>query len=131
MTIYLSGPMTGMEDYNRAGFAEMEKAVYERCGSTPGRGIKVVNPWTLSRELNVRFANAGRGEPRYTDYLKFDVQWLVDCDAVLTLPGYEQSKGAGVELQIAALLDIPVVKNLDELKKLVADKKKGVRPGEL
>ncbi len=47
-------------------------------------------------------------EPEYMDYIKKDLIELVNCDAIVLLPGWPQSKGARGELQLAMQLDKPV-----------------------
>lgn len=77
MKIYIAGPITGMENYEKV-FAEAERH-YENDGHA------VMNPAVL---------NAGfeHGEYMHVCYAMIDV-----CDSIVFLPGWEKSKGAVME----------------------------------
>ena len=92
MKVYLSGPMTGIPDYN---FPAFEAAAKE----LRARDQEVFSP----HELGVDPAKT------WADYLRADIRALVDCDAVVCLPGWEQSKGASLEVYIAKALEMPVL----------------------
>lgn len=86
--IYLSGPMTGLPEYNfPAFFAEAERL--------RGLGFDVVNP----AEIN---PDGGTWE----ECMRRDVALLVTCDHVATLPGWDKSQGAQLEVYIADRLGI-------------------------
>ena len=112
MTVYLSGPMTGIKDFNRKGFAEAEDVLREHFGDK----IAVVNPWKLGKALEDIFQKDGRGKPGYYDYLRYDVQWLAQSDAVLLLPGFKKSNGVEIEMDVAGRLCIPAVRSIPELE---------------
>ena len=89
--IYISGPMTGMEDLNREAFAAAENLLREQ-GNIP------INPH--------RFPEQGG----YQDYLQFDLEIIAtSADAVALLPGWEQSPGAKKELQLALELKLEII----------------------
>lgn len=88
LTVYVSGPMTGYDDYNFPAFneaAEMLKA----------EGYEVVNP-------------AAKGivsDWDWADYLRCDLSEIVDkCNAFYTLPGWQESKGAALEVRVMQAL---------------------------
>lgn len=49
----------------------------------------------------------------YETWMEIDLDWLIDCDAVLRLPG--ESKGADREVVLAAEHNIPVCFKLEDL----------------
>jgi hypothetical protein len=49
------------------------------------------------------------------DYYAYSMAWLEVSDAALFLPGYEKSKGAKAEWQVAMRLDIPIYYSIDEV----------------
>lgn len=49
----------------------------------------------------------------YEFWLEYDAAWVLQCDAVLRLPG--ESSGADREVTLAGHADIPVAYDLDEL----------------
>lgn len=85
MRIYISGAITGTTDYmRRFRIAEM---IFEE------RGLDVVNPAKLCSSLPTDF--------RHEEYMKVCLAALDSCDAIYMLTGYENSKGAMIELGYA------------------------------
>lgn len=94
--IYLSGPMSGLPDNNYPAF----DAEAERLRSL---GYVVVNPAETS---------AGEDLP-WTQYLRNDIKAMMDCTMLALLPGWQNSRGAHLEVQIAHRLDMPIVNAID------------------
>jgi nucleoside 2-deoxyribosyltransferase len=91
--VYISGPMTGLPNFNRKAFAEAE----EWCRK---QGMSPFNPGWLKFEEDTAFA--------YDEILQIDIAALSLCDMILLLPGYEASNGARVELELALRLGLQV-----------------------
>jgi hypothetical protein len=89
--IYLSGPMTGLPELNFPAFAAM-------TASLRADGHTVTNPAEI---------NPDGGS--WHDCMRRDIAALMDCDTVATLPGWEHSKGARLEVLIAERLGMTVV----------------------
>lgn len=97
--IYLSGPMTGMADWNREAFGEAAR--YLR-----NMGAQVFNP--------AFSAPVGKGEP-HSSYILRDIHELTSnmggkpyYDMLAQLPGWDRSRGAQVELIVARACGIEV-----------------------
>jgi hypothetical protein len=100
--VYLSGPMTGIEDHNRAGFAEAERAAL-------AMGARSV--------FNPREAWGHTDRPR-SWYMRHDLRRLTQdkgdgldgpvWDVLLVLPGSEESAGALIERAVAEACGIEV-----------------------
>lgn len=89
-TIYISGPMTGVEDLNRAAFKEVE------------------NELRAEKHFPLNPHNAAEGL-KYWEYMAKDIhQILVESDAVVVLDGWEHSKGAIIEIFLAQQAKVPV-----------------------
>lgn len=90
--LYLSGPMTGRPDNNVPTFNSAARALRYA-------GYKVVNP-----------AELDKGQPcrTWTDCLRRDLRALTTCDAIATLPGWHNSKGAKLEIHVGEELSFPV-----------------------
>lgn len=88
LKIYLSGPMTGVEDLNRPLFNQIAKELRSQ-------GYKLVNPPELDKN-----------EPQrsWEGCLKRDIRYLLQCDAVANLPRWQKSRGATLENYIARQL---------------------------
>lgn len=98
MRVYISGPITGHDDGNRAAFAKAAAEIVER-------GHVAVNPHNLPHK------HAGQ----WLDYMREDIAAMLTCDAVLALPGWEASRGAKIEIQLAVDLGLRVVWSVGEL----------------
>lgn len=81
---YLSGPMTGLPGNNLAQFAAVADAMRSA-------GFDVVNPG------EVKLA----GDPTWLDFMRADLALLLECGGIVMLPGWERSKGARIEHDLA------------------------------
>lgn len=97
MKIYVSGPMTGIEDFNRPAFFFAENSLLEE-------GHQVVNPAKV---------NLGPGA-KWEDYMRVDLAGMLDCEGIYMLKGWEASKGANLELHIAKSLGFAVMHEVAE-----------------
>lgn len=98
MTVYISGPMTGHKDLN---FQMFNAAAWLLRDA----GYDVVNPAELNPDPSAS----------WTQCMRRDIVALMDCDSVLMLPGWIDSKGAYLEHFIAKELGMPVHYRIDEL----------------
>lgn len=93
--VYLSGKINGLgEDKYRANFAQ---AAMDALAFFPDEQVAIVNPATLPAIHN-----------SWADYLLRDLMLLKDCDAIVMLPDWEDSKGACTENMFAAGMDIDI-----------------------
>lgn len=88
MKIYISGPITGVENYVEAFEQAEQKLIAE--------GHEVVNPCKLPHNH----------DKSWESYMKEDIKAMLDCDAILLLPRWHKSKGAAIESDIAFRLGI-------------------------
>lgn len=88
MRVYISGPMTGIEDENFPAFNRASALLRSM-------GFDVENP-----------ADKGIIEGwEWEDYLRYDLKMMADCQAIYLLPGWENSKGARLEVHVARALN--------------------------
>jgi hypothetical protein len=96
MTTYIAGPMTGLPDYNYPAFNAA-------AAKLRAEGVDVRNPAELNDLDEVH------ADPKPWDwYVRRAIRALLDCDEILLLPGWEQSKGAQLERHIAEALGMKV-----------------------
>ena len=95
MTIYISGPMAGIEGYEK-NFKVAEEKIKES-------GHEVVNP----AEIN------GEGMTR-EELLALDLRMLEECDAIYMLKGWQQSCGANREYGFALAQGMGVMFEVEE-----------------
>lgn len=81
MKIYISGAITGTDDYIER-FAKAEKELTEQ-------GYSVVNPAKVNAQLP--------SDTTYEEYMKMSFCMLDMCEAIFMLDGFEKSCGANRE----------------------------------
>lgn len=55
----------------------------------------------------------------YPTWIDWCLEWVKCCDAILRLPG--ESKGADIETELAAAIDIPVFESIEDLHQAMQD----------
>ncbi len=90
--IYLAGPMAGLPDHNFPLFNRVARRLRDD-------GYEVFNP-AENDDGGVRRARAF--------YMRLDIPALMRSDAVALLPGWEQSRGASLEVWLAIDLGLPL-----------------------
>ena len=104
MKVYVSGPITGWADARQRFNAGAE--VVREDGDDP------LNPFNVSPCADESCQNTP-GFPRsdghaWGCWLKHDLAAMLNCDGVATLPGWESSRGAVLEVQTALAVAMPV-----------------------
>lgn len=97
--IYIAGPMTGLPDLNFPAF--------NTCAANfRKQGWHVENP-----------AEHGiQEDAAWSDYLRHDFSLLASCQAIYLLPGWQNSKGALLELHIAQTLgDMLILGDIEDI----------------
>lgn len=80
--IYIAGPMTGLPDFNYPAFNA-------EAARLRALGYHVENP------------AENPGQQSWAAYMRVAIRQMLTCDTIALLPGWEQSKGARLELSIA------------------------------
>lgn len=93
--VYIAGPMTGKPDFNYPAF------------------FKARDKWKeVGCDVLCPAENFGGDTTReYREYIKADLAMLLEADAIVLLPGWEQSRGARFELHVAQLLGLEVYRD--------------------
>lgn len=91
MKLYIAGPMSGYPHYNRTAFNDAA------C-DLAAAGYQPVDPAPYENDTY-----------QWADYLKRDLPLMLECDGVATLPDWQCSKGATLEVYVAQQLDMPVM----------------------
>ena len=102
--LYLSGPITGVDDYFDR-FQEAFLALAER-------GYNVINPAPLYQVMP--------DDATYEEYMTICMELLAMADVVVRLPGWEKSCGANRELGWAMASDRIII----DLKSLLREERK-------
>ena len=115
-SVYLSGPITGKPNLN---IEEFEK--YEQ--KFKNLNYIVVNPHKLftKDEIDSIEYKLEQKEITFEEYhaylMRRDIKEMMSCDFVGLLNGYENSKGANIEVYIARNINMPIIDAVT-LKKL-------------
>lgn len=88
--IYIAGPMTGYENFNRESFFANANFI-EKCGDI------ALNPAILPDGLT------------QAQYMDICFAMIRAADAIYLLKGYEESKGAMAELAYAEKLELEII----------------------
>lgn len=99
--IYISGKMSGLPEENFPAFNEA-------AAKLRAKGFTVVNP----AELKVDVTGL-TGRARWQKFLKADLKVLIDCDAIVMLPGWGSSEGALLERYVARKLGLDVAYSVE------------------
>jgi len=99
--LYIAGPMTGLPDYNFPAFNTL-------AAKLRAEGYTVLNPAE---------SDGGTTYKPRPFYMRRAIEMLMQADAVVLLPGWLNSKGALLEVEIAQELDLPLMNpNMTEIK---------------
>lgn len=93
MTIYISGQITGNENYI-CDFINAELYLKKEY-----KGSTIINPIELTK--------ASSEDWEY--YMRIDLRELLNCNAIYMLKGWEQSRGATLEHTIAEALGMNII----------------------
>lgn len=88
--VYLSGPMTGLPDYNFPAFHEAGEKLR-------ALGYKVSCPTVNKPPCKT-----------WEGYMRLAIIQMLACDAVAMLPGWQASRGAKIEMDLAVVLGMHV-----------------------
>jgi signal recognition particle subunit SEC65 len=91
MVIYLSGPMSGYIELNFPEFHRVAKGLRDK-------GYKVISP-----------AEIKQPELTWESCMRQDIKQLMDADAVAVMEGWEKSKGASIEVNLAKSLGMQII----------------------
>lgn len=105
MKIYIAGPMTGYDQWNFPAFFEAEEKLITL-------GHEVINP-AHNDGPNLGLALESAGSPERPNhswawYMKRDLPHVLEVDALCVLPGWQDSKGASLEVHVANSIGLPI-----------------------
>lgn len=89
--VYLAGPMTGIPDFNYPAF-------HQAAAELRAQGYAVLNP--------AEHFDGDQTLP-YETYMRGAIQAVLSADFIYTLPGWQKSRGARMEMLIAQRLGLP------------------------
>lgn len=97
VTVYITGPMSGIPEFNYPAFHTV-------AADLRARGLTVVSP----AELHDGGAAPPAIERPWSWYMRAALIAMLGCDEVVLLPGWRSSAGAQLEAYIAGALCMPI-----------------------
>lgn len=64
----------------------------------------IINPLRIDKVVQRTFTN-----PKYQDYILFDIKALITCNYIYMLRGWWRSRGARLEYHIAKMLGLEII----------------------
>ena len=95
MHLYVAGPMTGYPEWNAPAF-------------TAARDQLQAAGYTVTIPLEIVPVDSPAAIPPWEECLRRDLKVLLDCDGVAVLSGWDQSRGASLEVYVANRVGLPV-----------------------
>ena len=106
MKVYIAGPMSGQKDWNFPAFFEAEKQL-------TALGHEAINPahndGKTAEEALISAGSPDRPNHSWAYYMRRDLPNVLTADAVCVLPGWQSSKGASLEVEVAQALGVPLL----------------------
>lgn len=120
MTIYLAGGITGVENYKARFAAAKEWLLAEKETQEVVQGLLKVSPYPTA-DVVLNPAELPEGWPGKV-YMDVRLAMIRAADLVAFLPGWEQSRGASLEMQYCRYQIKPVYKiEQEELEGWIRD----------
>lgn len=95
MSTYIAGPMTGHPQFNYPAFAYAAAVLRSK-------GIDARSPHEICGRCE------GGCEHSWEWYMRRALQMLLDCDEIVLLPGWKESRGARFEREVVELLGMTI-----------------------
>lgn len=104
MRLYVCGPMSGLPEFNYPAFHEAEESLVKV-------GYEVSNPAKIDdvHKRDTDCAICGDGEAHdWSWYMRRAVTMLAEADGAAILAGWQRSRGARVEVDLAKTFIMPI-----------------------
>ncbi len=98
---YISGPITGVTDWKEK-FEQTEKWVVKNIDP------HIKSPRIIGADLEMELGKTEEQIP-WEEYMRADLRELTYCDTIYAMKGWEDSKGAVIEVQLAYALGLRII----------------------
>lgn len=113
MRCYIAGPMTGYAAYNFPAFDDAARKWRAKGYDVDSSADIDRRIWRMhfNKDFDPTVDKADYGDPIFAKMLQADIDAVFRCDAIVLLDGWEKSRGANFELNLAQLLHKQVLLN--------------------
>ena len=101
-TVYLAGPMRGIDQFNFPAFHDATKALRQQ-------GLNVLSPAEHDLETGFNPVTDTEEDFDLPAAMRWDIQAVLKSDAVVLLPGWQRSSGTAIELIVAKAIGTPAL----------------------
>lgn len=98
---YISGPITGIEDW-QSKFEQAEKWVVKNIDT------QIKTPRLIGKRLEEELEKTEE-QIHWEEYMRCCLRELTYCDTIYAMKGWEDSKGAVIEVQLAYALGLRII----------------------
>ncbi|MGL4982136.1 MAG: DUF4406 domain-containing protein [Treponemataceae bacterium] len=112
MTIYLSGPITGIKNNNKHDFFEAQNKIEYYLN---GNQLRIINPQNFRAKIISCSSFFEKKEPTWQEYMRHSVMELSTATHILMLDGWKNSRGATIEHNLAKDLEIKIFYEIGKL----------------
>jgi Domain of unknown function (DUF4406) len=95
--VYICGPISGIPEHNKPAFDAMESELRSL-------GLEPINPHLTCAHIKREFYPTDKDH--WQACMRADIRELMRADMITLLPGWENSKGAKIEIALARELSI-------------------------
>lgn len=115
--VYIAGPLTPKGLWNKNLAVDYLLNVRNMIEAGKSCLLNGLTPFVPAFDFNFFIALRNGEEITETLIKKYSIDWLLVCDAVLLVPGWEESSGTLAEMEIANKKGIPVFESIENLLK--------------
>lgn len=102
--VFISGPMSGYEDFNYPAFHQAADQLKDR--------YDIISPAHNQDGEPLQPPQPGQEKP-WDHYMRESLRKLMDAECIYMLPGWNQSRGARIEHHLAEVLNIDILNYAD------------------
>lgn len=108
--VYISGPISHI----RQSMMNFDKAEFDLTS----KGYEIYNPFSIALPITNEEKEEYNKVGEWVWYMRRCIPELVNCDAILMLPNWHESRGAKLERELAETLKIKVYESTGDIDEL-------------
>ena len=118
MRIYISLPISNKDEATQRRHASKIESMID------SNFHEAVNPFDIGDELEEIHKHCKKPKPTWSEYMVEDLAAITECDAIVLLEGWAQSKGCNEEYNHAKKLNLLIIDECELWKHLASAKRR-------